>query len=445
MRISDKLVSASHRPSALQRALAMIATLLAWCAMCAVVSRAAGDDIDFGYGPEALHGDWVQAIEVQKPPLRSRVRGDVTVHFTAPRMRFARAFCWHQPTKAQPSPWGHDVELTSGELALAADGGGSFMFSADDFPHGPLTVRIFAHAPGLRDIFELQLFNEGGVRWNEGAPRTKPAPARDLQLVYLDDFDSPPSISGDGRNARYAAHKPRSGDFSGWPFTTPRADGEPFHQEGTFLRIRAAKDSDSPAGRTGLIASVNMDGKGFWATAPAYLEARFIAQSAPGTWPAFWTVTHLDQGHASDELDIIEAYGGIGKGHASHPGYHIVSHFWGQKDALGRDKPGFSALPMTMKLAGHTAWSTTFHTYGVSVGLTETVYYFDGVEVLRHPTNEISKSSPFCFLIDYAIGGSSGWPIDLERYGDASDMYVDYVRVYAKHRTSFELPPTPTE
>ena len=37
---------------------------------------------------------------------------------------------------------------------------------------------------------------------------------------------------------------------------------------------------------------------------------------------------------------------------------------------------------------------------------------------------------PHFFLINYAIGGNSGWPIDLERYRQSSDMYVDYVRVF---------------
>lgn len=34
-------------------------------------------------------------------------------------------------------------------------------------------------------------------------------------------------------------------------------------------------------------------------------------------------------------------------------------------------------------------------------------------------------------MINYSIGGISGWGIDLERYGNGSDMYVDYVRVYS--------------
>ncbi len=69
-----------------------------------------------------------------------------------------------------------------------------------------------------------------------------------------------------------------------------------------------------------------------------------------------------------------------------------------------------------MELGGKSYWSTTFHTYGLYVGRDETIYYFDGIEVLRHPTNDISKEKPLFFLINYAIGGISGWPIDLERF-----------------------------
>ena len=57
-------------------------------------------------------------------------------------------------------------------------------------------------------------------------------------------------------------------------------------------------------------------------------------------------------------------------------------------------------------------------------------YYFDGIEVLRHATND-KPLQPHVVAVNYAIGGISGWPIDLKRYGNGSDMYVDYIRVYA--------------
>ena len=183
-----------------------------------------------------------------------------------------------------------------------------------------------------------------------------------------------------------------------------------------------------------------MDGEGFFTKAPCYLECRFTAQSAPGTWPAFWTLTSIDRGINGDELDIVEAYGGVGKGNPNHPGYSITSHLWGQKEPDGTYKKRFNKRVPIMELGGKSYWSTTFHTYGLYVGRDETIYYFDGIEVLRHTTNDISKEKPLFFLINYAIGGISGWPIDLERFGNASDMYVDYVRVFAENDIQYSIP-----
>ncbi len=120
-------------------------------------------------------------------------------------------------------------------------------------------------------------------------------------------------------------------------------------------------------------------------------------------------------------------------------GYACTSHFWNQskpdwqleKGADGKSlHPAHVDVPM-MSVGGKSSWSTTFHTYGCLITPTDTVYYLDDIEVLRHPTNNISKTEPFFFLINYAIGGISGWHIDLARYGNQSDMWVDYVRVYS--------------
>jgi beta-glucanase (GH16 family) len=172
------------------------------------------------------------------------------------------------------------------------------------------------------------------------------------------------------------------------------------------------------------------------------MECRFIAQSAPGTWPAFWTITQLDWGvPGGDELDIIEAYGGVGEGNPNHEGYSVFSHYWGQVDENGREKKGDRARIPIKGLGGGSYWSTTFHTYAVYAGYRETIYYFDDVEVFRHPTNDETRDNPHIFLINLAIGGNPA-PVDLERYGNGSDMYVDYVRVYAeKELNGFSSPP----
>jgi hypothetical protein len=387
---------------------------------------------DFNHGQAVPHDHWMQSIAVIRPDYRAEVRGRVVVEFKAPGMTAANAFCWRQPTSENPGNWGHDARLSPEGIQLSRDGSGSFVFPADDFPHGPVHLRILAqNREGKRDLCELQLYNTGGVRWNQGIPNTNPPAAKGMKLVLADDFEGPLSIAKDGRGARYNAHKPRFGDFSGWPFSDPSGPNNPFEQVDTYLRIKARKP-DGTKGFTGLIASVDMDGNGFYATAPAYFECRFVAQSAPGTWPAFWTLTRsgLDRGAPADELDIVEAYGGAGPKNPNHSGYSIVSHFWRQTHPDGSQKKNVTRRVPIMELGGQSYWSTTFHTYAVMIGLNDTVYYFDDIEVLRHPTNELSKTEPHFFLANLAIGGISGWPIDLERYGNGSDMYIDYIRVY---------------
>lgn len=418
-------------------------SLLATCALQfslpaqEAAGKRSGEYLEFNYGQDTGGDEWMQSIVVAKPELRSSVTGDVAVEFQAPGMIVAKAVCWQQPTPEQPDRWGHPEPVAV--VQLDREGHGSFVFPGDQFPHGPVNLQLFAHnGDGQRDVFEVQLYNRGGVKWNQGLPAEPPPAARGMKLVFADDFDGPLSISKDGRGARYNAHKPRFGDFSGWPFSDPSGPHNPFEQVDTYLRIKARKPAGT-RGFTGLIAAVNMDGDGFWAKAPCYLECRFTAQSAPGTWPAFWTITHLDRG-PGDELDIVEAYGGVGKRHPNHPGYSIVSHFWRQTHPDGTPKRSVSTKVPIMKLGGQSYWSATFHTYAVRVGLEETFYYFDDLEVLRHPTNEVSRDQPHCFLVNYAIGGISGWPIDLERYGNGSDMWVDYLRVYANEAITYSQP-----
>ena len=397
---------------------------------------------DFNYGQTGNeHSEWVQSITVQEPECRSDVSGKVTVRFKAPGMSVANALLWSQPAKKDTSSWGHDVLLTPKKgLKLAEDGSGTFSFNADRFPAGPMNVRIYTGSDdGKKDFFELQLYNTGGERWNQGIPDNDPPGAEGLKLIYTDDFDGPLSISNDGIGARYNAHKPRFGDFSGWQFADVDGPDNPFFQRDTYLKI-AARKRPGTNGSSGLIASVNMDGEGFWVKAPCYLECRFTAQSAPGTWPAFWTITGLDRSSNGDELDIIEAYGGVGPGNPNHPGYSICSHFWGQKNPDGTDKEHLDCVVPMMEIGGKSYWSTTFHTYAVRIDLDYTTYYMDNIEVFRHPTNDVSRERPHLFLINYAIGGISGWGIDLERYGNGTDMYVDYVRVYAEEEIEYSIP-----
>ncbi len=283
---------------------------------------------DFNFSRnDTTHDKWTKSIEIITPRLRTVITDDTKITLRAPGMNRVYAYCWQQPTTGQPNKWGHDVNLTPGGIETKGAEKVSFVFPARDFPYGPTNIRIYAsNNEGKKDVFELQLYNKAGKKWNYGIPDTVPSQAKGLKLVFEDDFDNELSISNDGKNARYCAHKPRYGDFSGWPFSDVDGPDNPFEQVDTYLKIKARKRAGTK-GSSGLISSVNMDGEGFFTKAPCYLECRFTAQSAPGTWPAFWTLTSIDRGINGDELDIVEAYGGVGKGNPNHPGYSITSHF----------------------------------------------------------------------------------------------------------------------
>ena len=379
--------------------------------------------------------EWVQAIAVSSPGYGASIKGDVTVRFEARGMTRVKGTCWQQPDAGSPDPWGHESDLAP-DLSLDPAGRGTFVFHADQFPHGPLTVRLFAKDNGRKqDLCELQLFNEGGVLWRQGIPPGDPPAATGMRLAFADDFTGPMSISDDGRGARYEAHKTGGGDFSGWQFANVEGANNPFSQANGFLRIHASKTAGGQS--SGLISSAHEDGGGFYAHAPCYFECRFLAQSAPGTWPAFWLLTKnslsrdaAQKALGADELDIIEAYGGRGAGNPNFPDYAVTTHCWNQKDAAGKPLEGAHRDVPMVTLGGRSTWSETFHTYGLRITKEDTVYYLDDIEVFRHPTRPLSRDQPFWFLVNYAIGGISGWKIDLNRYNNTSDMWVDYVRVY---------------
>jgi beta-glucanase (GH16 family) len=363
-----------------------------------------------------------QLITVMSPDYRSDVHGTTAVHVSAAGFRSPLEVKSWLPG----GQYGSDSTVAS--VSLDGSGSGSFDFPADRYPHGPISVRISGTriSDGFVDTCYLQLYNTGGVSWNEGIPKAAPPGSEGMSLVFEDEFNGPLSISRTGYGTRYGAHKPDGLDFSQIPFSDPSPDG-PFFQRDTYLIIRANALRDS----TGLISSVNSrDGTGFTVKAPYYMECRFIAPDAIGTWPAWWTLTDQYKGgkwgDETDELDIIEAYGGDGPKSPNAPGaYMITPHMWGYQIASIPEK----ANPVDMrKVGGGGGWADTPHIYGLLVTSDSFVFYLDNIEVLRLPATPLAIKDPTYFMVDLATGG--GWPADLSRYGGIVDMYVDYIRVY---------------
>ena len=365
-------------------------------------------------------------VSVVSPEYCSDVKGDTPVTLAAPGFKSVTVRCWKQGD-------GFGADSTVATVALDAKGNGSFVFPADQYPHGPVTVRISGENGAVKDNCYLQIYNTGGVSWNEGMPKDPPPAAKGMSLVFADDFKGPLSI-GDDPKSTYYDHKPPHGtqDFSTIRFTSFDKPNNPFSQMDTYLRIRA----DATKNSSGLLSSLKNDGSGITAKAPSYFECRFLAPNAIGTWPAFWLLTAGGKDKKTpggDELDIIEAYGGEGpRTPNAFDTYMICPHAWNQ-GASGKaiETKAFQALhnPIRMNKFGiPSTWYQAFHTYGCKITETDTIYYCDDVEVGRHETLPLSKDYPFFFLINLATGG--GWPVDLSRYNGLADMYVDYVRVY---------------
>lgn len=371
-------------------------------------------------------------ISVVAPAYGADVKGNSRIALAAPGFKTVSVSSW-KPGGA----FGTNAKIAT--VALDAKGSGSFIFPADAFPHGPITVTMTGENNTLTDHCYLQLYNKGGVSWREGMPKAPPA-SQGMALVFADDFKGPLSVSSPDPKATYYAHKPPNGsqDFSTLPFSDYESAKNPFFQVDSYLRIRADEKKNS----SGLLSSIKQDASGAKASLPCYFECRLIGPNAIGTWPAFWlmtdTMTGIKKGISDtsapvDELDIIEAYGGEGPGKPnSYDKYMITPHAWNQGDAgKAAENAAFKAMnnPATMKKLGiPSTWYEAFHTYGCKITATDTIYYCDDIEVGRHKTLETSKKYPLFFMINLATGG--GWPVDLSRYDGRADMYVDYVRVY---------------
>jgi hypothetical protein len=371
-------------------------------------------------------------VSVLSPEYCCEVKGDTTVKLAARGFKSVTVKCWKQGE-------GFGSDSTVATVALDKKGNGSFVFPADHYPHGPITVRISGAEGTAKDNCYLQLYNKGGVSWNEGLPKDPPQ-TKGMKLVFADDFKGPLSISGTDPKAAYYDHKPPNGwqDFSQHRFASRGTPEDPFAQTDTYLRIRASDKLKS----SGLISALKNDGSGITAKCPCYFECRLIGPNAIGTWPGFWLLTDNITNYQTtkdwdkqpvDELDILEAYGGEGPGHPNAKDiYMITPHAWNQKgsaveamtDTFYRTKS-----PCHMSKFGiPSTWYEAMHTYGCKITETDTIYYCDNIEVVRHETLPVSKQKPLYFLINLATGG--GWPVDLSRYNGAADMYVDFVRVY---------------
>jgi hypothetical protein len=373
-------------------------------------------------------------ISVVSPEYRSTVKGDTKVDFCAPGLATAEATCWKQGPG-----FGSRSKLTAHPIKLDAQGNGSFTFPADQFPHGPTIVRIIGSKSDgkITDNCYLELFNEGGVAWDKSL-KDVPAPkqAAGMALTFSDDFDTMPTISRTGAGATYCSLKPDGGEFGDAVFADHEGPYDPFYQTESYLRIRMTSRPGlvDPRGwkrtaTTGFLSSEREDGTGFHTQGghDQYFECRLLNGAAPGTWPAFWTLSaknFLGNADPCDELDILESY------MPWADSYHVTPHEWNYKTGKA-DK--WKVQDVT-KIGGKGNVCETFHTYGCLITKEVTTYYFDNVKVFTHPTLKYSWEDGNYFMINLAFQDRKDAYVngDFQRYGGADDLWTDWVRVYER-------------
>ena len=374
-------------------------------------------------------------IHVLTPAYTSEISGDTTIKFYIPELAGQKVSlsCWKQ----NDTPMGEDFVV---DIPVDSEGYGTYLFEADKFPHGPLQIRLYGEEYDefeeeyiVRATTQLQVYNIGGVSFQEGlgeyADSILPDVAKNLKLKFADDYtDGNLSMARMDSTKTYGTHKYGLGDWSGVFFRDFEDENlNAFSQFDTYLRIRADENKNS----SGVYGTIHQDGKGILVMPPAYLELRMVAPYEKGTWPAIWTMTLNRHYNPIDEADLIEAYGFDDYVDWAYKGFVASIHEWNREPTNPSWNDGKRNFTCNMNKVGDgTSWFVKPHTYGYYLGLTDTIYFIDGEEIWRHPTWDTSKTDPTYFMANLAIGGASGWPMDLSRYDGYADMYIDYMRIF---------------
>lgn len=372
----------------------------------------------------------VGKITVTAPELRSDItQNEIFIEAYAPGFTAVKFESLHQPDAENPAEEGY-IKTIAENLIPNRYGFVKAKFPANDFPYGPISIKVTATAPGNSDSYYVQLYNTVGVKWNMGA-ESAPTPkhAQGMELAYVDDFNGPLSISKSGMGTTYSSHTPYGGDYGDATFEDYEGKYNPFDQRDEYFKISVTAPENYKKNNRyglkyagGLISTVHPDGTGK-AWTHGYFECRMICPPGLGTWPAFWLLSQnrmdADRTYTA-EVDIIEGYGyELNKPRQCY-------HRWSFVDGQSHTN---LATKYDMTANGMTDTAQAFHTYAARVDEDFTYFYIDDVEVWKQPTYD-SAQGPLFFMINLAMGPGGGGIVDLSDYGEAADMYVDYVRVY---------------
>ena len=74
-------------------------------------------------------------VQVTSPPYCSTVQGDTPIAVSAAGFKTVTVRCWKQGD-------GFGTDSTVGQVTMDAEGQGTIVFPADEYPHGPITLTL---------------------------------------------------------------------------------------------------------------------------------------------------------------------------------------------------------------------------------------------------------------------------------------------------------------
>jgi beta-glucanase (GH16 family) len=152
------------------------------------------------------------------------------------------------------------------------------------------------------------------------------------------------------------------------------------------------------------------------------IEVRGKIPKGNGTWPTVWLMG-IDKQKLGwprqGEVDIMEAFG-------RNPYFSTGTLHYALPVTFAHFKTGDNLVKLNKPVADD------FHIYGVEWDSKHMTLFFDNKPFFTYPLNEsmVFTQQPFYLIINLAIGGTGGGPIDDSIF--PAKFLIDYVRVYQK-------------
>jgi beta-glucanase (GH16 family) len=246
-------------------------------------------------------------------------------------------------------------------------------------------------------------------------------------LLWSDEFDGPAGSPPDPDRWRHALGDGTADGNPGWgnselEWYTDSTANVAHDGEGNLVITARHADGDRDCWYgTCLYTSARLLTRGLFEFQHGRIEARIKVPAGVGLWPAFWMLgTNIANvgWPESGEIDVME--------HVGRKPYQVFGTIHG---------PGYSggnAFGNTLDLDAPVA--DDYHVFAVDWAPGHIAWTVDGRLYHEATPADVSPNDwpfehPFFLLLNLAVGGEFGGPVDPETDFPAA-MVVDYIRVY---------------